>query len=146
MNPYRAIVLSLRTLSRNRLRTCFMMLGMVVGIASLTALSCAELSSSFGATLDAISNTCVSDGDCQRVGAPPAEPMCRCSVGIIVGCGSGANRAAYAASAGPALSAEFARRCAGAPGLTLTCACGNYVAHCGADGSCVAEEATACVP
>jgi putative ABC transport system permease protein len=39
MNPYRAIVLSLRTLSRNRLRTCFMMLGMVVGIASLTALS-----------------------------------------------------------------------------------------------------------
>ena len=39
MNPYRAIVLSLRTLSRNRLRTCFMMLGMVVGISSLTALS-----------------------------------------------------------------------------------------------------------
>jgi putative ABC transport system permease protein len=39
MNPYRAIVLALRTLSRNRLRTCFMMLGMVVGISSLTALS-----------------------------------------------------------------------------------------------------------
>jgi putative ABC transport system permease protein len=39
MNPYRGIVLSLRTLSRNRLRTCFMMLGMVVGISSLTALS-----------------------------------------------------------------------------------------------------------
>src|SRR5258708_23706149 len=39
MNPYRAMVLSLRTLSRNRLRTCFMMLGMVVGISSLTARS-----------------------------------------------------------------------------------------------------------
>jgi putative ABC transport system permease protein len=39
MNPDRAIVLAFRTLSRNRLRTCFMMLGMVVGIASLTALS-----------------------------------------------------------------------------------------------------------
>jgi len=39
MNPYRAIVLALRTLSRNRLRTFFMMLGMVVGISSLTALS-----------------------------------------------------------------------------------------------------------
>jgi putative ABC transport system permease protein len=39
MNGYRAIVLALRTLSRNRLRTCFMMTGIIVGIASLTALS-----------------------------------------------------------------------------------------------------------
>ena len=39
MSVYRAVALSLRTLSRNRLRTCFMMLGMVVGISSLTALS-----------------------------------------------------------------------------------------------------------
>jgi putative ABC transport system permease protein len=39
MNMYRAIALALRTLSRNRLRTCFMMLGVVVGISSLTALS-----------------------------------------------------------------------------------------------------------
>jgi putative ABC transport system permease protein len=39
MNVYRAIALALRTLSRNRLRTCFMMLGVVVGISSLTALS-----------------------------------------------------------------------------------------------------------
>jgi putative ABC transport system permease protein len=39
MNPHRAIRLALRTLSRNRLRTLFMMLGIVVGIASLTALS-----------------------------------------------------------------------------------------------------------
>jgi putative ABC transport system permease protein len=39
MNVYRAIALALRTLSRNRLRTFFMMLGVVVGISSLTALS-----------------------------------------------------------------------------------------------------------
>jgi putative ABC transport system permease protein len=39
MNMYRAIGLALRTLARNRLRTFFMMLGVVVGIASLTALS-----------------------------------------------------------------------------------------------------------
>jgi ABC-type antimicrobial peptide transport system permease subunit len=39
MNCYRAIALALRTLSRNRLRTFFMMLGVVVGISSLTALS-----------------------------------------------------------------------------------------------------------
>jgi putative ABC transport system permease protein len=39
MNLHRAIALALRTLSRNRLRTCFMMLGIVVGISSLTALS-----------------------------------------------------------------------------------------------------------
>ncbi len=39
MNLYRAIVLALRTLSRNRLRSFFMMLGVVVGISSLTALS-----------------------------------------------------------------------------------------------------------
>jgi putative ABC transport system permease protein len=39
MNLYRATVLALRTLSRNRLRSFFMMLGLVVGIASLSALS-----------------------------------------------------------------------------------------------------------
>jgi putative ABC transport system permease protein len=39
MNLHRAIALALRTLSRNRLRTFFMMLGVVVGISSLTALS-----------------------------------------------------------------------------------------------------------
>jgi putative ABC transport system permease protein len=39
MNGYRAIALALGTLSRNRLRTCFMMMGIIVGIASLTALS-----------------------------------------------------------------------------------------------------------
>jgi putative ABC transport system permease protein len=39
MNVHRAITLALRTLSRNRLRTIFMMLGIVVGISSLTALS-----------------------------------------------------------------------------------------------------------
>jgi putative ABC transport system permease protein len=39
MNMYRAIALALRTLARNPLRTFFMMLGVVVGIASLTALS-----------------------------------------------------------------------------------------------------------
>jgi putative ABC transport system permease protein len=39
MNFYRAIALALRTLSRNRLRTFFMMLGVAVGISSLTALS-----------------------------------------------------------------------------------------------------------
>jgi putative ABC transport system permease protein len=39
MNLHRAIALALRTLSRNRLRTFFMMLGIVVGISSLTALS-----------------------------------------------------------------------------------------------------------
>jgi putative ABC transport system permease protein len=39
MNGYRAIALALRTLSRNRLRSFFMMSGVVVGISSLTALS-----------------------------------------------------------------------------------------------------------
>ena len=39
MNGYRAIVLALRTLSRNRLRTGFMMMGIIIGISSLTALS-----------------------------------------------------------------------------------------------------------
>ena len=39
MNGYRAIALALGTLSRNRLRTCFMMMGIIVGISSLTALS-----------------------------------------------------------------------------------------------------------
>jgi putative ABC transport system permease protein len=39
MKVYRAIALTLRTLSRNRLRTFFMMLGVVVGISSLTAVS-----------------------------------------------------------------------------------------------------------
>ena len=39
MNLHRATALALRTLSRNRLRTLFMMLGIVVGISSLTALS-----------------------------------------------------------------------------------------------------------
>jgi putative ABC transport system permease protein len=39
MSLYRAIALASRTLSRNRLRTCFMMLGVFVGVASLTALS-----------------------------------------------------------------------------------------------------------
>jgi putative ABC transport system permease protein len=39
MSVHRAIALALRTLSRNRLRTFFMMLGVVVGISSLTALS-----------------------------------------------------------------------------------------------------------
>jgi putative ABC transport system permease protein len=39
MNLYRTIALALRTLSRNRLRAFFMMLGIVVGISSLTALS-----------------------------------------------------------------------------------------------------------
>ena len=39
MNLHRAIALALRTLSRNRLRTFFMMLGVIVGISSLTALS-----------------------------------------------------------------------------------------------------------
>jgi putative ABC transport system permease protein len=39
MNVYRAVGLALRTQSRNRLRSFFMMLGVVVGISSLTALS-----------------------------------------------------------------------------------------------------------
>lgn len=39
MNVYRGTVLASRTLTRNRLRSFFMMLGIVVGIASLTALS-----------------------------------------------------------------------------------------------------------
>jgi putative ABC transport system permease protein len=39
MNIARTIVLALRTLSRNRLRSFFMMLGVTVGIASLTALA-----------------------------------------------------------------------------------------------------------
>ncbi|HEX7137071.1 MAG TPA: ABC transporter permease [Vicinamibacterales bacterium] len=39
MTLYRAIALALRTLLRNRLRTFFMMLGVVVGISSFTALS-----------------------------------------------------------------------------------------------------------
>jgi putative ABC transport system permease protein len=39
MNLYRAVGLALRTQSRNRLRSFFMMLGVVVGISSLTALS-----------------------------------------------------------------------------------------------------------
>jgi putative ABC transport system permease protein len=39
MNMYRAITIACRTLYRNRLRTFFMMLGVIVGIASLTALS-----------------------------------------------------------------------------------------------------------
>jgi putative ABC transport system permease protein len=39
MKVYRAMALALRTLSRNRLRTFFMMLGVVVGISSLTAVS-----------------------------------------------------------------------------------------------------------
>jgi putative ABC transport system permease protein len=39
MNLYRAAALALRTLSRNRLRSFLMMLGIVVGIASLSALS-----------------------------------------------------------------------------------------------------------
>src|SRR3977135_3780685 len=39
MTAYRAIALALRTMSRNRLRTFFMMLGIVVGISSLTARS-----------------------------------------------------------------------------------------------------------
>ncbi len=39
MTLHRAVALALRTLSRNRLRTFFMMLGIVVGISSLTALS-----------------------------------------------------------------------------------------------------------
>jgi putative ABC transport system permease protein len=39
MNLHRATALALRTLSRNRLRTFFMMLGIVVGVSSLTALS-----------------------------------------------------------------------------------------------------------
>ena len=39
MTIYRGLVLASRTLARNRLRTFFMMLGIVVGIASLTALS-----------------------------------------------------------------------------------------------------------
>src|SRR6266851_7300319 len=39
MTLHRAVALALRSLSRNRLRTFFMMLGIVVGIASLTALS-----------------------------------------------------------------------------------------------------------
>lgn len=39
MKLHQALVLACRTLSRNRLRACFMMLGVVVGIGSLTALS-----------------------------------------------------------------------------------------------------------
>lgn len=39
MNWYRTISLALRTLSRNRLRAFFMMLGVTIGIASLTALA-----------------------------------------------------------------------------------------------------------
>jgi putative ABC transport system permease protein len=39
MNLYRAAALALRTLSRNRLRSFLMMLGITVGIASLSALS-----------------------------------------------------------------------------------------------------------
>jgi putative ABC transport system permease protein len=39
MNLYRAAALALRTLSRNRLRSFLMMLGIAVGIASLSALS-----------------------------------------------------------------------------------------------------------
>jgi putative ABC transport system permease protein len=39
MSWYRASLLALRTLSRHRLRTFFMMLGVIIGIASLTALA-----------------------------------------------------------------------------------------------------------
>jgi putative ABC transport system permease protein len=39
MNLYRAVQLAMRMLSRHRLRTCFMMLGVTVGAASLTALA-----------------------------------------------------------------------------------------------------------
>lgn len=39
MSPYRALVLAIRTLSRNRLRSAFMMLGVVVGVGSLTGLA-----------------------------------------------------------------------------------------------------------
>lgn len=39
MTVYRGVQLAMRTISRNRLRSCFMMLGLVVGIASLTALA-----------------------------------------------------------------------------------------------------------
>jgi putative ABC transport system permease protein len=39
MTLYRAAQLALRTLARNRLRTCFMMLGITVGVASLTAVA-----------------------------------------------------------------------------------------------------------
>jgi putative ABC transport system permease protein len=39
MTFHRAIALALRTLSRNRLRAFFMMLGVIVGVSSLTALS-----------------------------------------------------------------------------------------------------------
>ena len=39
MNVYRGLRLALRTLARNRVRTFFMMLGVIVGVASLTALA-----------------------------------------------------------------------------------------------------------
>ena len=39
MSWYRASQLALRTLSRHRLRTFFMMLGVIIGIASLTAVA-----------------------------------------------------------------------------------------------------------
>ena len=39
MNLLRNIRLALRTLSRNRLRSFFMMLGVTIGIASLSALA-----------------------------------------------------------------------------------------------------------
>jgi putative ABC transport system permease protein len=39
MTVYRGLQLAMRTLSRHRLRTCFMMLGVTIGVASLTALA-----------------------------------------------------------------------------------------------------------
>jgi putative ABC transport system permease protein len=39
MSPYRGLRLAVRTLRRNRLRTFFMMLGVTIGVASLTALA-----------------------------------------------------------------------------------------------------------
>jgi putative ABC transport system permease protein len=39
MSLYRALQLAMRTLVRNRLRACFMMLGVTIGVASLTALA-----------------------------------------------------------------------------------------------------------
>jgi putative ABC transport system permease protein len=40
MSVYRGLQLAMRTLRRNRLRTFFMMLGVTIGVASLTALAC----------------------------------------------------------------------------------------------------------
>ena len=39
MTVYRGLQLAMRTLSRHRLRTFFMMLGVTIGVASLTALA-----------------------------------------------------------------------------------------------------------